>query len=222
MTRLVALVPMKGHSERVPGKNLRLIAGKPLFAWVIETLSAVRGVDVVVVDTDSAAIAGEVSDRFPGVVINTRPVELRGDMVPMHDIVAHLARIVDGDVFLQTHVTNPLLTAATVERAIAAHADRRHHDGLMSVTVRRSRFYRPDGAPVNHHTEHLERTQDLEPLLEENSNLYVATREVIQATGLRMGRNPVLFAMDPVESWDIDEEWDFRIAELLLEERARG
>jgi CMP-N-acetylneuraminic acid synthetase len=89
----------------------------------------------------------------------------------------------------------------------------------MSVTPRRSRFYFEDGSPVNHDPLVLGRTQDLPPLFEENSNLYVAARDVILASRRRIGANPVLFPIGPEEAWDIDEELDFFIAEALLARR---
>lgn len=216
---LIALVPMKGHSARVPGKNLRPLAGRPLFEWIVEALLGTIGVDRVVVDTDSDEIAQRVAAAFPEVEVHDRPEHLRGDFIPMHDIVAHLASALEGDVFLQTHATNPLLTSGTIGRAIEVHAGPGSHDSLMSVTPRRSRFYFEDGSPVNHDPLVLGRTQDLPPLFEENSNLYVAARDVILASRRRIGANPVLFPIGPEEAWDIDEELDFFIAEALLARR---
>ena len=213
---LIALVPMKGHSERVPGKNLRPIAGRPLFHWVVESLLTARNVDEVMVDTDSDEIESAVREVFSEVTIHRRPEHLRGDLVPMHDIVADVARDVVYDYVLQTHSTNPLLRPETVDRAITALVESPDRDSLMSVTAWKSRFFFPDGTPVNHDPAVLVRTQDLPPLLEENSNIYISTRDLIVATGLRVGKNPLLFEVDADEAVDIDEELDFRIAEFLL------
>jgi len=213
---LVALLPMKGHSERVPGKNLKACAGKPLFHWVTEALLAARHVDRVVIDTDSDLICENVEEDFPTVEVHRRPAELQGDFVAMHDIVAHLVSVLDGDVFLQTHSTNPLLRAETIDAAIEAFRADTEHDSLMSVTPWQARFYGSDGAPINHDPNVLLRTQDLPPLYEENSNLYIAGRELIERTGLRVGPNPILFPMNRREAVDIDEPLDFTIAELLL------
>ena len=78
---------------------------------------------------------------------------------------------------------------------------------------------RVDGEAINHDPATLIRTQDLEPLLEENSNMYIAPREQVVRTGLRIGSNPLLFRMDAEEAVDIDEELEFRVAEFLLEQR---
>lgn len=219
---LVGLLPMKGHSERVPGKNLRLIAGRPLFAWVTEAMLASNGIDRVVVDTDSDQIEAAVGSEFGAdVEVVRRPLDLHGDTVAMHDIVAHLCATLEGDDFLQTHSTNPLLTSATLEAAIAAYHDRGGaHDSLMGVTARHTRFYWEDGTPVNHDPAVLLRTQDLPPLLEENSNVYIAPRSVIEATSRRVGPKPLLFRINAAEALDIDEEIDFTMAAHMLEARS--
>lgn len=222
MASVTALVPMKGHSERVPGKNLRPIAGRPLFAWVLTALSGAERVERVVVDTDSEEIAAAVFADFPSVSVHRRPEHLRGDFVPVHDIVAFLAAETPGDVFLQTHATNPLLLPGTIDRAIDTFFEDGEHDSLMGVTARRSRFFAADGTPINHDPAVLGRTQDLPPVYEENSNLYIAPRDLILATGRRVGPNARFFEMDTAEAWDIDDEIDFFIAECLLRGRADG
>lgn len=216
---VIGVIPMKGHSERVPGKNLRPIAGRPLFHWITDALLEAAMVDEVLIDTDSDQIASAVTEAFPEVILHRRPKHLHGDFVPMHDIVAHIANTVDHDHLLQTHSTNPLLTPHTIDRAIETFLENGDHDSLMSVTAWKSRFYFPDGRPVNHDPTELIRTQDLQPLLEENSNIYIAPTSLIRETGLRVGKKPVLFEVDPGESVDIDEQLDFELAEFLLRRR---
>jgi N-acylneuraminate cytidylyltransferase len=213
---LAALIPMKGHSERVPGKNLRPIAGKPLFHWITECVLAAALVDEVIIDTDSDDIEAAVRSDFPKVTIHRRPERLHGDLVPMHDVVAEVARDLVHDHLLQTHSTNPLLRAATVDAAITAYLGPGQHDSLMSVTTLQTRLYFADGRPINHDPTVLLRTQDLDPVYEENSNLYIASRELILDTGKRVGPNPLMFPTSRQESVDIDEEFDFVVAESLL------
>lgn len=220
MARLIALLPMKGHSERVADKNLRHLGGRPLYHWVMETLLSVAQISEVVVDTDSDRIEVDVSDHFPGVTLRRRPADLLGDWVPMHDIVHRFAEETPrAEAVLQTHATNPLLTPATVRRAIDALYATSTHDSLMSVTAWHTRLFDGSGKPLNHNPEVLKRTQDLSPVYEENSNLYIASREAILATKRRIGRNPLLFPIDRMEAVDIDDEVDFAIAECLIGSR---
>jgi CMP-N-acetylneuraminic acid synthetase len=218
MPEIVALLPMKGHSERIAGKNLRPLAGRPLYHWIMSTLIATPAVDEIVVDTDSDEIADDVSTHFPGVTIRRRPHDLLGDMVPMHDIVARfVAEHGTLDHVLQTHATNPLLTSATLARAIETYLGDGSHDSLMSVTEWRTRLFDHSARPMNHDPSLLLRTQDLEPVFEENSNIYIASRAVVESTGRRIGSNPILFPVDRLESLDIDEEIDFKMVECLMQ-----
>ena len=116
--KIIALVPMRHHSQRVPGKNFRLLAGKPLFHHIINTLLAVPEITDILVDTDSEPIIESLRLHFPSVKVINRPEHLRADAIPMNDILIHDTAQVEADFYLQTHSTNPLLTSATVSRAI--------------------------------------------------------------------------------------------------------
>src|SRR5512145_1156077 len=118
--KICALVPMRHHSQRVPGKNYRPLAGKPLFHHILETLLQVVGIDAVAVDTDSEPVMDGVRRFFPTVKMIERPGHLLADDVPMNDILLHDTAQIEADFYLQTHSTNPLLKAETVSRAIQA------------------------------------------------------------------------------------------------------
>jgi N-acylneuraminate cytidylyltransferase len=216
MSRLVALVPMKGHSERVPNKNLRGFNGRPLCHWVLNTLDATPEVDGIVVNTDSTDIAEEAR-RFDARVLE-RPEELRGDHVSMNRIIRHDVARVDADRYLQTHCTNPLLRPETVSAAAAAFATG-EGDSLFSVTPLHTRLWDVDGEPINHERDELKRTQDLPPVYEENSNLYLFTEASLERRENRIGDDPEMFPMEASEAIDIDEMVDFRIAEMLHRDR---
>ncbi|MGC2241644.1 MAG: acylneuraminate cytidylyltransferase family protein, partial [Acidimicrobiia bacterium] len=169
MTEVVALLPMKGHSERVAGKNLRPLGGRPLYHWIMDSLLAVGRISSVVVDTDSELIAEDVARSFLGVTIRERPADLRGDAIPMHDVVARfVSETPAGEVFLQTHATNPFVRPQTLTLAIETFLHDEEHDSLMSVTEWRTRLYDRVGRPLNHDPDVLLRTQDLNPVFEEN------------------------------------------------------
>jgi CMP-N-acetylneuraminic acid synthetase len=215
--RIVALVPMRHDSERVRGKNFRPLGGRPLFHHIVDALSACKEIAEVVIDTDSEVIKGDVASSYPTVRVIDRPAELRGGHVSMNDVLAHDVSIVDADLYLQTHSTNPLLRAATISAAIRTFRQgRRDHDSLFSVTALQARLWTPDGHAINHDPEVLLRTQDLEPVMIENSCLYIFDRPTLERTGRRIGERPMLFAIDPEEAWDIDEESDWRVVEALF------
>lgn len=218
---VIALLPMKGHSERVPGKNLRPMCGEPLFFHVAASLEACDRVQAIVINTDSQAIADAAQQRFSKAVIHWRPEAIRGDMISMNRIIADDMARCRGDHFLQTHATNPLLSPRTVELAVTAYFNGLgRYDSLFSVTRLQTRLYWESGEAVNHDPAVLLRTQDLPPVFEENSLLYLFNRDSFaRSGGNRIGRAPQMFATPPSESVDIDEEHDFILAETLMGRR---
>lgn len=209
---------MKHESERVPGKNLRLLQGRPLYHWILETLRASRFVREIVVDTDSEEIARGAEELF-GARILWRPDVLLGHMVGIKPLIEYDLGQTEGEYFLQTHSTNPLLTTETVDRSVAAFVASGDHDSLFTVTPVQSRFYWADGRPVNHDPANLVRTQDLPPIYEENSCLYVFTRTSFLLHQHRIGRRPIMFPMPAEEAVDIDEPGDFTVADALMSAR---
>ena len=220
MTRIVALVPMRHSSERVPGKNYRDLGGKPLYAHVIGTLLASGVVDQVVVDTDSPTVTEGMATAFPEVLVLERPEHLRAGEVPMNDVILHDISQVEADLYLQTHTTNPLLRPETVWAAVEAFTSSPEHDSLFTVTPLHTRLWTEHGQPMNHDPKVLLRTQDLPPVYEENSNMYLFSGELIRSTGSRIGGNPLLYPVPAEEAWDIDEEIDWVVVESLLGRRS--
>ena len=220
--KIVALVPMRHHSERVPGKNYRPMAGKPMYAHIIETLLACPEIAQVVVDTDSPTIIEGLQQNYPPVVVIERPEELHDGMIPMNTILLHDTAQVEADYYLQTHSTNPLLKSETISTAIQTFlAQREKYDSLFSVTRWRTRLYWESGEAVNHNPDELLRTQDLPSIYEENSCIYLFTRQKLAARDHRIGDTPLMFEIDAAEALDVDEELDFTIADLLLQHRGK-
>lgn len=219
MPTLIALVPMRHHSQRVPGKNYRLLAGKPLFHHIIETLLTVPEISRVVVDTDSEPVMDGLRRHFPAVQILPRPESLRADSTPMNDILLYDTAQVEADFYLQTHSTNPLLKAATISRAIQFFLSHYPaYDSLFSVTRLQTRLYDQNGRAINHNPSELLQTQDLPPVYEENSCLYLFARQTLVERHHRIGARPNMFEISPAEAWDIDEELDFAICDFLMKQ----
>lgn len=213
--KVTALVPIKENSERVKGKNFRDFCGKPLYQHIVQTLDETYAVDEILINTDSPRVMLEAPKLSTKVRVIERPGELRGDLVSMNKVIGHDLTQTDAEVFVQTHATNPLLRAATIAHALKAFVEDEECDSLFTVNEYHSRFYFPDGRAVNHDPENLIRTQDLPPLYEENSCLYVFTKESFSRKERRVGVKPKMFVTPAIESVDIDNELTFRLAELL-------
>lgn len=212
---ITGFVAAKGHSARVPRKNMRDFGGAPLFHRILETLLASSRIDRVVLDSDSEEILESCSAAFPDIELIVRPEELRGDEVAMNRLIENGFEVSGSDIVLQTHATNPLLKASSIDAAVdqfmASDAP-----SLFSVTRWQTRLYwAADLAPVNHNPDELLPTQDLPLIYEENSNIYIMRRDPFFAAGHRIMPGSIPYEMDPIEATDIDNEPDFELALAL-------
>ena len=214
----IALLPIKANSERIKNKNFLDFCGKPLFRWILDTLLVVDEIDKIVINTDGRHILVDngiiPSDR---VIIRDRKPEICGDLVSMNLVLSDDIASIKSDVYLMTHATNPLLSSETIKDALATFNRERHTggiDSLFTVDKLQDRFYRVDGSTVNHNPDDLIPTQDLEPLLKENSNLYIFTSESFAATNARIGRSPLMYDVPFLQAIDIDnpEDWELAVA----------
>lgn len=217
MTNIAALVPMRHHSQRVPEKNFRILAGKPLYHHILTTLQDVPELDAIYVDTDSPVISEGIRKSFPSINVIDRPEDLRADEISMNRIIAHDVSVIGADLYLQTHSTNPLLLAGTLSSAIREFQDRRSEfDSLFSVTRLQTRLYDQKGNALNHDPGELIQTQDLAPLYEENSCIYLFTENGLKVNGHRIGSSPFMYEISAEEAWDIDTPLDFEIVNYLM------
>jgi len=216
---IAAIVPMRHSSERVKGKNYRDFAGKPLFYHVIESLLQSEKFSSVIIDTDSPAIIDMVEKDFKTVTILKRPDHLTDGAIPMNDVLLNVINQVKADFYFQTHSTNPLLSPTTISNAIEKFASLfPMYDSLFSVTKKNVRYWNSLALPINHNPNILLRTQDLPPIFEENSCMYIFTKAILESKHNRIGNRPFLFEMEEIEAQDIDVELNFKVAEFLYKE----
>jgi CMP-N-acetylneuraminic acid synthetase len=200
-----------------------MLDGKPLYHHILLTLQQCPEITQIVVDTDSPEIMAGLREFFPNVQIIVRPPELRADSVPMNEVLMYDISQAPADLFLQTHSTNPLLKQSTISRAIKTMLEAGPtNDSLFSVTRLQTRLYDATGIAINHDPHILLQTQDLPPVYEENSCIYLFTAESLRIHKTRIGAHPILFETEPEESWDIDEESDFKIVETLIQSQKDG
>jgi CMP-N-acetylneuraminic acid synthetase len=213
---------MRHYSERVSGKNYRTFAERPLYHHIVNVLLNCATIHEIAIDTDSPFIQDDVARYFPQVRLIERPQHLQADTISMNEVLLYDVTQIEADYYVQTHSTNPLLRSTTVTQAIEFFLQRLpKNDSLFSVTRLQTRLWDSEGKPLNHDPSRLLRTQDLEPIFEENSNLYIFSREVLETRRNRIGERPLIFEIDRTEAYDIDEEIDFRIAEFLWLWRAK-
>ena len=217
---IAAIVPMRHNSERIPGKNYRLFAGRPLYHHIIHNLRRCELIKKIVIDTDSPIVMEDAAKHFPNVIVLERPQHLRAGSTAMNDVLLHTTCEIKADYYFQTHSTNPLLQAETITLAIQTFLRQvGMYDSLFSVTRWQTRLWDGLARAINHNPAILLRTQDLPPVYEENSCMYIFSRDILEQRHNRIGNRPLLFEIEAMEAQDIDEEHNFLIAELLYKHR---
>jgi CMP-N-acetylneuraminic acid synthetase len=219
--RAYGFVPARGGSTGIPGKNLRLLAGKSLVARAIETLRRVPGLSSVILSTDSDEIARAGREAGAEVPFR-RPAELATAHASVIDAIAHALAWLDdhagpADWIVMVQPTSPFVCAETVA-AILDHAIKHNLAVVQSVSpVKDHPFWVrvPAGltmrpfAPASGSL----RRQDLPKLVVLNGAVNVYRADVIRAKALP--ECPGYYRIDRLEGLDIDEEFDLRIAELI-------
>ena len=217
LPKIKALIFMKEYSERVPNKNIRDFCGKPLFHYILESLSKSKYIDEIIINTDSQKIAKNAKEFF-NVTIHMRPdYLLKIDSNEANLIIEDDISKIDCEYFIQTHSTNPLLKTNSIDKSIEAFFNQQECDSLFSVTPYQNRLFFENGDPVNHNPNQLIKTQDLPYLYEEKSCIYIFSKNSFLKNKNRVGVNPKLFSIDRFEAVDIDEMEDFVFAEFLMQ-----
>lgn len=217
---IIALLPMKKCSERVPNKNIRDFCGEPLLYKMVRLLNNCELIKKIIINTDSDNIKMLVRD-FNKIIIHDRPSNLCGNNIEMNEIIRYdISRYIQSEHFLQSHVTNPLLSEETIYNSIYTYFDNlENYDALFTVSRYQKRLYYPDGSGVNHDPNILINTQDLPVLYEENSCIYIFSRKSFSIYGKRTGSNPLMYEIKNFESFDIDTEDDFLLAEAAYKSK---
>lgn len=222
--RVLAVVPARGGSKGVPGKNLRLVRGRPLIAWTIEQALRARSIDRVILSSDDESIMREAQAAGADVPFR-RPADLATDAVSSIDVVLHaLEQVPDFDIVVLLQPTSPLRNSGDIEAAL----NRLVGSGakaIVSVTeVDQSPFWMFELDPVGHLKPILSaeaipaRRQDLRPVYSLNGAIYVAESEWLRRSRSFLSADTVAYLMPPERSLDIDEERDFWLLDKILEE----
>lgn len=221
---LLTFLPCRRGSKGVPGKNRKLINGRPLFSWALRSASEAACTDKVVLATDDPEIV-ESARRydFPKVSLYDRLPENAVDASPTMDVVREFFELTeiplhDEDLFLLVQATSPLISAEDIDAAHATYLSS-GADSLLSVVALKRFQWSRDGRPMNYRLDRQPRRQDFEEenrILVENGALYLTTVGNIREHGLLKSGKVAFHVMEESTFWEIDEEDDFDVVEHLL------
>lgn len=222
----IAIIPARGGSKGVPGKNIRTLNGLPLIAHSILDAKEAKLVDRVFVSTDDLDIA-ETSQRYGAEIIH-RPLALAGDTASSESALVHAlsdleTRGMAPDLVVFLQCTSPLRTGAEIDQAIEKLIQT-NADSLVSVSPSH-RFLWEEiqgrATSINYDYRHRPRRQDMNPQYVENGSIYVFKPWVLKELGNRLGGKIALFPMSDEAAWEIDSLLDFEIIETLMQKQVQ-
>lgn len=219
MSKIVAIVPVRAGSQRVPHKNTRPFAGTTLLDLKLEVLKGVEGIDEVVVTTDCENCM-QIA-RNHGVTVHVRDDYHAGSSVSNDVHWRHIAEITPGDVVFMTQVTSPLVRRSTHVAALKAYNESLgRYDSLNSVTPEK-KFLWLDGKPINYEADKTPKSQNLPDIVSLNFAITIIARSLMMERGNVVGASPQFITFDKTESVDVDDFTDFNTAEAMFKDLGR-
>lgn len=215
MKKVVAFVPVKLNNERLPGKNTKSFdGGKPLIQYILSTLQSVTGIDEIYVYCSDASIKEYLPE---GVKYLCRDKKLDSSKTLITEILQSFARDVEAETYVLAHATAPFLSKKSVEEGLRAVTEL-GYDSAATVTPCHD-FLWMDDHPFNYDVKRIPRTQDLDEMFVETTGLYVYGRKLILDDGRRIGDNPYMVKVGREEAIDINEPFDFMVANAWFKYR---
>ena len=205
--KVVAFVPIKLNSQRLPHKNILPIAGHPLCWHLCNTLLNIKNIDEVYVYCSDE----KVSDYIPeGVIFKKRDKKLDGDLVKGFDIYRSFISEVDADVYVLAHTTSPFIKQESIDNALNHIVSGNNDSAFSAEKIQTFSWYKD--RPINYDLNDVPRTQDLEPIWVETSAFFMFKKEIFTDYNRRIGFNPYIQEVSGIEAIDIDEKKDYDLA----------
>ena len=203
---ILAVIPARGGSKGIPRKNLRPLFGKPLIAWSIEAAREAKSIDRVVVSTEDPEIAS-VSREFGAEVLD-RPYELATDDAGTLEVLQHVVAKIPAETVVLLQPTSPIRDHGLVDRAVQCFVEA-NADSLATGFMCKYVEYAKNDL----------RRQDLQGFFYDDGNIYVMRGDRLRH-GDRYGKKIERMLIDREQNVDIDDEFDFWLAEQILDRRS--
>lgn len=209
--KIVAVMPIKLKNERCPGKNTRMLGDKPLLQYELDSLKKTELCDSINVYCSDEAVVPFLPN---GVNFLQRPKFLDLPTSNFTQIFDNFIVAMDADIYVYAHATAPFITVDTMKQCIEAVKSGEYDSAFCAVKLQD--YLWQDGEPLNFDASNLPRTQDLKPIYQETSGVYVFTQEVYKKYRRRIGIKPSIKEVTFKEAVDIDNPEDFDLAEVLV------
>ncbi|NLL94223.1 MAG: acylneuraminate cytidylyltransferase family protein [Thermoplasmatales archaeon] len=205
--KVVAFIPIKLNSQRLPNKNILPVGDKPLCRHIMDTLLACKNIDELFVYCSDVSIKKYMPSR--GITFLKRDSRLDGNKVKGMEIYSEFVKEIDADIYVLVHTTSPFVTQQSIDSAIDLVKSGKYDSAFSVQELKTFVWYK--GHPLNYNLTDIPRTQDIEPVFVETSGFYIFTKEVIRDRR-RIGDNPYPCVVTSMEAIDIDDEDDYVLA----------
>ena len=212
---IIAMVPVRSGSTRVPNKNIRKFADTNLLELKLKVLKKVNGINQIIVSTD-CDIAAEIAHK-QSIKVQRRSKYYAGSDVTNDQHWLHIAKTTPGDIVFLAQVTSPLLRVSSIQKALNTFLNSGSNDSLNSVSVEK-KFLWKDMNPINYDINVTPKSQDLPNIVSLNFAITIIHKQAMIKRKNVIGYRPSFFELDKVEALDIDDLVDFKIAELMYQE----
>ena len=213
--KVIAMVPVRAGSTRVPNKNIRPFGDTSLLQLKLKLLKKVEGIKQIIVSTD-CQISADIACK-QGAKVQWRNKYYAGSKITNDQHWLHIAETTPGDIVFFAQVCNPLLRVSSMQTALNSFLSSDTHDSMNSVSAEK-KFLWQDGKPINYDVNVTPKSQDLPDIVSLNFGITIIQKQIMMERKNVVGYNPSLFELDKVESIDIDDLIDFKIAELMYKE----
>ncbi len=211
--KTAAFIPIKTNSERVPGKNFRVLNGKKLYEYICEHVKLANVFDDVYVDTNSDEIAAYAKEQ--GFLVIERKPELAKNSANGNDLLVYqYEQFPDYDYYFQLFATAPYLQPETIKECFNKLVSSVEYDSCFTATGNHGFYWLADN-PMNYRPGILPRSQDMLPVIEETTGLYGITKNSLDRYRCRIGRKPYIHIVSKFEAVDINTEEDLKVAEYV-------
>ena len=209
--KIVAVMPIKLNNERLPGKNTMLLGGKPLLQYELDGLKSTNLIDSINVFCSNEDVIPFLPE---GVNFVERPEYLDLPTSNFNQIFEAFMDTMNADIYVYAHATAPFISVETMKECIEAVMSGEYDSAFCAVKLQD--YLWQNGEPLNFDASNLPRTQDLVPIYQETSGVYVFRKETYEKYRRRIGRKPFIKEVSFKESVDIDNPEDFELAEALV------
>ena len=214
--KIIAMVPVRAGSTRVQNKNIRKFYDTSLLELKLKVLKKIHGITQIVVSTD-CEIAADIADK-QNVKVQLRNKYYAGSEITNDQHWLHIAQTTPGDIVFLAQVTSPLLRVSSIQNALNTFINSHAYDSLNSVSAEK-KFLWKDMRPINYDVNVTPKSQDLPNIVSLNFAITIIKKQTMIERKNVIGYNPSFFELDKVESLDVDDLIDFKIAELMYQER---